>query len=259
MSHPSEDDLILLFYREAAPADEERIREHLESCAQCHGAWQELTRMLELVDAAGVPEPPEGFERVMWARVQQALPEPRTQWSWRHLAPVLAFAAMVLLAVTLGVRWGAAPVETPDRTRAEAPASGGSTETASLRERVLLTALDDHFEQTEVLLTELMNAPEDEALGNGFERTTADDLVASGRLYRVTAEQTGNLRLAQMLDDLEPVLVEVARSPEKVDRKELNSLRSRIDNAGLLFKVRAVTNDIRERQQEIVTANEGGL
>jgi hypothetical protein len=51
----------------------------------------------------------------------------------------------------------------------------------------------------------------------------------------------------------------VARSPDKVDRRELNSLRSRIDDNGLLFKVRAVTHDIRERQNEIVIASEGGI
>ena len=83
--------------------------------------------------------------------------------------------------------------------------------------------------------------------------------MASGRLYRMTAEQIGKQHLAAMLEDLEPVLVEVARSPEKVNRNDLKSLRSQIDDEGLLFKVRAVTNEIRERQQEIITTHEGSL
>jgi hypothetical protein len=50
-----------------------------------------------------------------------------------------------------------------------------------------------------------------------------------------------------MLDDLEPVLVEVARSPVRLDQQDRDWLRTRIDDDNLLFKVRAVTSDIRER------------
>jgi hypothetical protein len=71
--------------------------------------------------------------------------------------------------------------------------------------------------------------------------------VASGRLYRATAEQTGNRALAAVLEDLEPVLVEVARGPEQVDTQTARALRERIDDDGLLFKVRAVTTDARDR------------
>jgi hypothetical protein len=261
MSHLSEEDLILSYYGEADAVDEARMQAHLGSCAACRDVWQEIGQTLTLVDSAAVPEPPEGFERVMWARVQQALPQRSPVWTWRRLVPVLSFAAVVTLAVALGYQWRSAPVVPANPPAIAGTAAVDPSTTAdptALRERVLLTALDSHFEQTELLLIELLNAPEEELVGLGFERVAADDLLASGRLYRATAEQIGNVRFAQMLDDLEPVLVEVARSPERVDRREISSLRSRIDDSDLLFKVRAVTNDIRERQQEIVTANEGG-
>jgi hypothetical protein len=258
MSHLSDDDLILRYYGEADAADEAGIGAHLAVCEPCREAWHELTQTLKLVDTAEVPEPPDGFERVIWARVQQALPQPAPVWTWRHVVSVLSFAAAIALVASLGGVWGGTPdltgVVRPDETTAETATSAR----LALHERVLLAALDSHFEQTELLLIELMNAPDQELAELGFERVAADELLASGRLYRVTAEQTGHVRLAQMLDDLEPVLVEVARSPEKVDRQEMTSLRSRIDDNGLLFKVRAVTNDIRERQYDIVTANEGG-
>ena len=255
MTHPSEDDLILRFYGEGDAAEAAAVTAHQRTCGTCRAAWDELSRTMHLVDAAGVPEAPAGFERVMWARVQQALPPRSPGWTWRHVVPALSLAAIVLLLVSLGSGWRRG-AQAPPATDAVSAAAADST---AVRERVLLTALDDHFAQTELLLIELMNAPEEGMAALGFERVTADDLVASGRLYRVTAEQTGHVRFAQMLDDLEPVLVEVARSPDTVDRTDFNSLRSRIDDNGLLFKVRAVTNDIRERQQEIVTANEGGI
>ena len=261
MSHPTDDDLILHFYGELPPGEGARVDGHLRACASCHDAWSELGETLKLVDAAAIPEPPDGFERVMWAKVQQTLPAPRrgSFWNWRQLVPIASLAAVVLAAVTLSYR---APGKAPAARPEMAPMVKTVADPNRTSERVLLTALDGHFEQTELLLTELLNAPDDDAAGAAgfdYERATADDLVASGRLYRMTAEQIGKQHLAAILEDLEPVLMEVARSPEKSNRNALKSLRSQIDDEGLLFKVRAVTNEIRERQQEMITTHEGSL
>jgi hypothetical protein len=265
--HPSEDDLILHFYGEGQSDSELRIDDHLRNCASCRGAWSELSSTLKLVDAARLPEAPSGFERIMWARVEQALmrtPAVAHRSSWttiRRLVPLGAVAALIVTAVTLGVL----SLRRPERTGVPATGAPGSASTAATpdhtRERLLLTALDDHFEQTELLLVELLNAPDATGSDLDFERATADDLVASGRLYRINAERTGHPHVAQMLEDLEPVLVEVARSPEKMDKSEFKFLRSRISDEGLLLKVRAVGSEIRERKQDLnaVTMNEGGL
>jgi Putative zinc-finger len=260
MSHPTDDDLILHLYGELTPEEAARIDGHVRACGSCHDAWIELGETLKMVDAAAVPEAPDGFERVMWAKVQQALPPRRTSfWSWRQLVPIASLAAVVVLAVTLSQRTpGKAPAAQPEM----APMVKMAADPNRTSEGVLLTALDGHFEQTELLLTELLNAPDDGTAGSAgfdYERATADDLVTSGRLYRMTAEQIGKQHLAAILEDLEPVLMEVARSPEKSNRNALKSLRSQIDDEGLLFKVRAVTNEIRERQQEMITTHEGSL
>ena len=256
--HPSEDDLILKFYGEHSADEDARIEQHVRSCPTCRQAWTELSDTLKLVDSAAVPEPPEGFERVMWAKVQQALPAPRAaRWTWRQLVPAASLAAVVVALVSFGYAHRTVPVSPQPTQRPVAARSGDATRT---RERVLLTALDSHFEQTELLLVELLNAPQDDSDELTFERTSAEDLVASGRLYRMTAEQIGKARLAAMLDELEPVLVDVARSPEKANRKDVQSLRSQIDDQDLLFKVRVAAGEVRERQQEInTTTHEGSL
>jgi hypothetical protein len=261
VTHPTDEDLILHFYGEGGPAEERRVDEHLGSCRTCQQAWAELGETLKMVDAATVPEPGDGFERTMWARVQSALPPPRsTGWMWR-LVPAVGFAAVLIVAVALGYLWRSSR-ETPKGvagtvTPATVAASATSDRTrARERERVLLTALDDHFQQTELLLVELMNSPNNGRADLSFERTTAEDLVASGRLYRVTAKQNGDLQFAQMLDDLESVLVEVASSPQHVAREDFNSLRTRIDDQSLIFKVRAVANQIHARQKDLLTSSE---
>ena len=264
--HPSENELILHFYGEGQPHSEARIDDHLRSCADCQLAWSELSGTLKLVDAARLPEAPSGFEGVMWARVEQALMRApavprRSAWTMTQLVPLGAVAALIVAAVTLGVL----SLRRPETIGVPATGAPSSTGTAAkpdyTRERLFLTALDDHFEQTEVLLVELLNAPDGSGGDLDFERATADDLVATGRLYRINAERTGHPHVAQMLEDLEPVLVEVARSPAKIDKTDFKFLRSRISDEGLLLKVRAVGSEIRERKQDLnaVTMNEGGL
>jgi len=268
MYHLTDEDLILHFYGEGGPSEERRIDDHLAACSECRQAWTELGETLKLVDAAKVPEPGEGFERVMWARIQAALPEARptvSTWSaWRWM-PAFGMAAAVVLAVAIGYAWRASHdphvAATPATTTSASASTSGPTivrtsaaDLKKTRERVLLAALSDHFQQTEVLLTEIMNSPASGPSEVDFERTSAGDLVASGRLYRVTAQENGDLQLARMLDDLEGVLVEVARGPEHVARKDFQSLRTRIGDQNLLFKVRAVSTQIQQRQKSLISS-----
>jgi hypothetical protein len=160
---------------------------------------------------------------------------------------VLGWAAAAGLAVTVTGTVLATQTWRPDGTPANV-AVADATPAPSGRERVLLTALDDHFQRSEMLLVELMNAPAPEGDEFAFERETADDLVDSSRLYRLAAEQSGQVRLAQMLEDLESVLVEVASSPEQIDPSGLRFLRARIEDDDLLFKVRAVSQQINGRR-----------
>ena len=238
MGHPTEDELIQHLCGENATGDRERLQDHLELCAECRLACEEITGALTMVHDA-VPEPPDGFERIMWAKVQQSIalvPAP-SRWTWRSLMPAGAVAAVTVAAIAFLSR--PAPVETTNL--AQFPA----VEDTGTRDRVLYTALDNHFRQTEMLLVEVRNASERDSLD--FERVSAEELISAGRLYRLTAEGAGHPRLVQVLDDLEPILVEVARSPERISSNDRAWLRTRIEEDALLFKVRAATNDIRER------------
>jgi hypothetical protein len=256
--HPADDDLTLHAYRDDTPDARAAIDRHLRECAACASTWQEIQALQHLASAADVPEPAADFEDTMWARIAPQVcswPQPKRRvWSTRQFVAVGAWAAAIAGIVVAGHLWlRRAPAETaPLPTTATAVPS-------DVRERVLFAALDSHFSQTEMLLVELMNAPDDAKGSLAFERETADDLVQSGRLYRVTAAQTGNRRLTDVLDDVQTVLTEVARAPETPDKDDLAAIRSRIERNDLLFKVRAVTNDIRVRQDKPGASNEGAL
>jgi hypothetical protein len=216
-------------------------------CDECRQVAEEINIALSLVETT-VPEPPAGFERVMWARIQQAIDmdvdaAPSQPWyaslGWRQWVPLGSFAALAIVGTALALRPAPAPAPV---VLSQAPVEDTDD---GLQERVLYTALDDHFQQAEMLLVEVRNARERDSLT--FESATADELISAGRLYRQTAQYTGQQRVVQVLDDLEPVLVEVARSPERMNPGARQWLRARIDEDALLFKVRAAANDARER------------
>ncbi|HUR21532.1 MAG TPA: hypothetical protein VMZ90_12030 [Vicinamibacterales bacterium] len=256
--HPDEEALVLLFYGDTGLDEERQMTAHLDSCVTCQPVWQQIRTTLAAVDVAAVPEPPSDFERVMWARVQGALETmnvtPTPWWSLRHLLPAGALAAALLAMFAVGRYW---PGQGAQAGAPTDPAATSAAAAASQSERALLVAMDDHLQRSELLLVELMNAPANDAVLQGFERETASDLLSSGRLYRQTATHTGNVHLAAMLEDLEAVLVEIARSPRALKAQDVNALRTRIEEDDLLFKVRVVSGEIRERQKTISTVSEG--
>lgn len=248
-SHVTDDELILHFYGEA-PSEAPRIDEHLGACGECQANWATLQRTMQMVDSAEVVDAPAGFERVMWARIQPQLPARRARLSWwspRAWAPIAGLAAVIALAFVGGRFW-------PGTTQPTLPtATSDAADASTTRERVLLSALRDHFEQTEMLLVEIKNTPDSTRVDMRFEQQSARDLVAAGRLYRETAKQNGDLELTAVLEDLERVLVDVAGSPEQMTANDLQSLRARIEDDSLLFKVRALTTAVREREQSLST------
>lgn len=246
--HISDDELILHFYGEA-PGEAARIDAHLHECGECSDNWALLQSTMQMVDGAEVCDAPAGFERVMWARIQPQLPQKAAKLSWwspRVWAPIAGLAAVIAVAFVSGRLW----------QRAGSPAAPAGTEAAdarTVRERVLLSALTDHFEQTENLLVEIKNAPDAKRVDLSYEQNAARDLIAAGRLYRETAKMNGDLELSSVLEDLERVLVDVAGSPEHMNTQDLKSLRARIEDDSLLFKVRALTNAVREREKTLST------
>jgi hypothetical protein len=152
--------------------------------------------------------------------------------------PVLAAAAALVLAFQVGRHWPAVPTAAPT---APAVAEGG-------RERILLVAVGDHLERTQMLLVELSNAPTTEARDIGLEQHQAQELVSANRLYREAATQAGEPGVASVLDELERLLVEVARGPETLQPAALAQIQRRIESRGLLFKVRVLESRVRQKQ-----------
>ncbi len=248
ISHLSDDTLVLHYYGEMTPGEEAQAAEHLRSCPRCQEGLRKLQRVLAVIDEKALaPELPEHFERTVWARLEPNLQRSRSGWrSWLALTPgQLAAAAMVVLLIGAAFMAGRLLPRSPDATAVSAD---------QLRERIMLVDLGEHLDRSQMMLVELVSADDRDSVDISGERARAEQLVSANRLYRQTAMATGDAGISDLLDELERVLVDLAASPETLSAEQLSEVRHRIEARSLLFKVRVVSADVRQRQKSISEA-----
>jgi hypothetical protein len=107
------------------------------------------------------------------------------------------------------------------------------------------------------MLTELVSADPADTADFAAQRERAEELVADNRLYRQTAAANGNAALAAVLDDLEQVLVDVAASPDHATVADFDDVRQRIENKGLLLKMRVLSLEVQKRQKAQLRSRAG--
>ena len=242
MQHMNEEQLVLHRYHDDVE-DAAAIEMHLADCAECRAQYDTLCRVLTLVDELPVPQRDDGYGAEVWNRLRWRLGRRQRASAWK---PLLAAAAVIAIAFFAGQLWHARHLST---TTTNAPAAQVASQAKPAQpDRILLVVVSDHLDNSERMLLELTNADAKQGLDVSAERKRAEELVAVNRLYRQTAAQRGETRIASLLADLEPVLVELAHSDAILSPGELASLQKRIDSKGLLFKVRVVSAQVSGRE-----------
>lgn len=241
--HLTDDELVLHYYGEMSETAEARACAHLDDCAGCRENLQRLQRVMAALDSVPVPEPDAFFEQRTWARLESSLtrtPRART-WAlpWRAVAWGAA-AALVIIAAFVAGQFTSQPTAPSQNASAADPVG----------ERVLLVDLSDHLDRTETALVEFVSGTDGRDLAAG--RARVQDLVAANRLYRRTASIAGDQGVADVLDELERVLIEIAGAAPESSIDDLDVMRRRIDTRGLLFKVRVMREQLQERAKDPV-------
>jgi hypothetical protein len=244
MKHMTEEELIA--YREGVTEHRASILDHLAACQECRGELERIEAVLAALDALPVPDPGAQYGQRVWQQIAPRLPEKRGRWwqIWiepRRLGAAGAVAALLIAAFLVG-----------RMTKRH----GGNDNIASrqqVRERVLVVAVGEHLGHSERMLVELSNAepndPAQKQVNISSEERRAVDLLEENRLYRQTALQEGDAGLADVLDELERVLLDVAHSPDEVTPAQLDAIRQKIEARGILFKVRVVGKELQQRQE----------
>ena len=233
-----EDDLILHYYGESA--DPARLERALAADATLRQRYAQLQRDLDAA-AGELPEPPADLAGRVWRELRPRLVRRRT-WRERLLEGAgggwnpgwgLATAALgIVAALAIGYFAG--------RQNAPVAVQNADVETglsAAARERLLLASVESHLAGSERLLTRVTNAAPSDAAALAEESAWAEALVQSNRLYRRAAERSGQRRIVALLDELEPLLLELAHS-EGAAADDLAAAQRRIEHTDLLFKLR---------------------
>jgi hypothetical protein len=241
--HLSEDELTLHYYRES----DTTAAQHLRDCPECAAEFARLEKVLGAVSESTLPVPARGedYGRLVWAQVRERLPEKRqSAWSaWfvpQRLAWAGALAAVIVVAFLVG------RISKDDSSKGPQIVE---KQPEKVRERVVLVAVGQHLEKTQMVLVELVNT--DAASGSidiSSEQERARDLLTANRLYRQTAQSVGDTNVASLLDELERTLVEIANSPADVSAARRASLQQQIESQGILFKMRVVGSKVKKEK-----------
>jgi hypothetical protein len=239
MNHLSEEQIVLHYYGDAEDTTE--VERHLASCAECRAEFARVRTTLQQIEPLEVPEPTASFEEKTWLNLRDRLPEKGSflrrlfgkQQKW-----ALAGAMMVLLATAfLAGRFWPRPVQ---QIAQQPPAQVNP-------QRVVLVAVGDHLERSQMLLVEIMNTDAKGPINFSNEQSEARELLDSNHLYRVSSQQAGDPQVARLLDQLGRVLAEIANGPSEVSPEDLQQVRHTIQSEGLLFKVRVVGSEVNSR------------
>jgi hypothetical protein len=245
MNHFSEEQLVLYHYGEAD--DLSGIREHMASCPACRADYQSLQDALGILDRVKVPERTEDYGTEVWQRLRSRLPErPAYRYRWQSFlhasrwVAVGSVAALIVAAFLIGRFWPR-PETAPPQLVSE-----------QVRHRILLVEVSEHLERSQMALIEFVNAEFETTLDIGDQQSRMRDLITSNRIYRQTAAGAGELALATVLEELEQVLLEVANGPSTISAGEFNQIRRRIAEGEIIFKVRVISSQVREREQAAI-------
>ena len=245
MRHLTEEEMILTHYGELD------AKSHLAECPECASAARALADSLAAVDEEVIPEPDSDYEARMWDRLRWrmrghdvALASRSRRRSW-----IAAAAAVVLLLLGYGAgRFGRDDASVPVTSTTAGPVAAavppGSVAPAP---EVFDLAAQQQIDRSSRLLVEVANqsAPADvDALA---QREKAEALLASNRLYRTVAARSGRQAVAELLDDLEPILLELAHADSQLSPEELQAIQRRIESRELLFKLRVLSSLLNEQ------------
>jgi hypothetical protein len=229
MNQPSDDELLMFHFGEdLGPERMAWIASALSDDPASAARYAELRRLLDASTALlSATEPRPGASERIWRQLQPQLAPRRVQrrpiWlEW--LLPGLALAASIGLGVVIGRQWQDLPPVVDE---------AGTALTADASDRVLAAHLARHLGQTERLLRVAEN-------GEVGSEQLAATLVEGNRLYAAAALRAGKPALAQFLNELEPVLRELANDDGENALGGAGVAREQIRSGDLLYRLQAL-------------------
>ena len=241
--HLSEEEMVDHYYGEGT--SESHVERHLKACVKCADEYSALERDLSGMKALASPPRGEGYGEQVWRSIRGSLKAYEARkWRW----PSLGFRSSLTLATAFALLMVAAFIAGRVWQRRQPVQTAALASDPQARQRVVVLVLGDHLDRSERLLVELNHANGQDPSEALPIQTEARELLASNRLLRQSAKQSGDPALDAALDRLERLLVEVANEPNGLTEDDLNRLRQEMNTDGLLFDVRVLRSRVAGQQ-----------
>ncbi len=242
MNHLSEEQIVLHYYGDADEPG--AIEQHLAACAECRAEFTRVQSMLQQIEPLEVPEPAENFEQKTWFNIRDRLAEKggffRRLFGTHGKWAVAGLMAVLVVGAFLAGRYLPRPAQ---QVAQQQPAQANP-------QRIVLVAVGDHLERSQMLLVEIMHNEDTGHIDFSAEQQLARDLLDDNHLYRVSAQQVGDPQVARVLDQLGRVLAEIANGPSEVSSSDLEQVRHTIQSESLLFKVRVIQSEVNSKLRQ---------
>ncbi|HSL19963.1 MAG TPA: zf-HC2 domain-containing protein [Vicinamibacterales bacterium] len=238
----SSESLTLLFYGELPPDERASLEEHVRTCEECTAILAEFDQVRAALaaraEAARGHRDWAAFMHGLDAALEAAADAP--PYLERHARPIdrhtwrgawIPLAALLVLGIALGLIWqrrALGPAETVVAGAERPDAADAALEAAAMR----------HFGRAKLVVLGLAMKDAGTATAKDwqYERELAASLLPETRLFRLSAADHGASRLADLLGDLESVLLQASLTSE-ADTPELERIQRVIRRRDLLVRM----------------------
>jgi len=229
----------LRFYGELAPTDASAFDAHLAGCDVCRASLDELNVLTLALGAEATEAPAGGDWSDFMNRLDRRLDDEAVGWRARW-PTVLRVAAMVMLVA--GALLAERAWEHRDQPAPAGPVPPGAATPAATPAALAVESLaEQHLQRSKVVLLGLATKDPSHARPADWrqERELASAMVPDTSQYRLTAAQNGLGSLADVLGDLEVVLLQTSLS-DAGDPGALSRIQRLIDRRDLLVKIEVI-------------------
>lgn len=237
----------LYFYDELDAAARTRFEAHLAGCQACRDALADLEIIRRALGARRQSAaPPSGswdpFMRGLDARLDEArTPLSPRRWNAGVAMKIAATLAVAVAGIYAGFQWQRSRIEraVPATSQVSVTPDASSALSESLS-----TVADQHLERSKLVLLGLAAKDPRHARPNdwSYERQLASTLLADTTQYRLAAADQGRADLADVLGDLETVLLQASLGDDE-DPRALERLQRLIDRRDLLTKIEVMNTE----------------
>jgi len=224
--------ITLYLYGELDEKDRAILEGHVRECLACAAELAYTKKVFKLLDEHKPAAAPEPDWESAWQRIHSGISgKPANdkapmfpRWSWIYAGS--AIAAVLILGIVIGKYWFA-PAQKLVQTASQMAPSPAS----------LQPALSSHLDDIKPMLLEYAHYTAGDQV---TKKIVIDEKIVRGLLLqnlllkRMLVEK--DPAAAELLDDLDLVLKEIANQPSQ-DRQAPSQIKDLIDQRGILFKM----------------------